>query len=36
MYEFIKVGDKVTSSFFTKFHYVVFSLSMYIMELIST
>lgn len=35
MYEFIKVGDKITSSFFTKFHYVVFSLSMYIMELIS-
>ena len=34
MYEFIKVGDKITS-FFTKSHNVVFSLSMYIMELIS-
>ena len=34
MYEFIKVGAKNTSSFFTKSHNVVFSLSIYIMELI--
>ena len=29
MYEFTKVGDKNTSSFFTKSHNVVFSLSIY-------
>jgi len=35
MYEFIKVRDKNTSSYFTKSHNVVFSLSIYTMELIS-